>query len=64
MGIYNVSLENLELQLNAADYNLPLNLYEYRDDIRLRIMYVKDTNEILECKVLNYMTEEIIEDAE
>lgn len=54
--------EKISFLLNAADYNLPLNLYDYRDDIRLRLTYTKEDSKIYECKVVNYKTGELIED--
>lgn len=50
------------LSIKATDYNLPSNLYNYKDDIRLRITYLPDTYEVKGCEVINYQTGEIIED--
>ena len=50
------------LSINATDYNLPSNLYDYKEDIRLRITYLPDTYEVKGCKVINYQTGGIIED--
>ena len=50
------------LSIKATDYNLPSNLYDYKDDIRLRITYSKVDYEVLDCKVINYKTGEVIED--
>lgn len=54
--------ENKLLSIKATDYNLPSNLYDYKDDIRLRITYSPVDYEVLDCKVINYKTGEIIED--
>jgi hypothetical protein len=50
------------LTFNAADYNLPSNLYEYKDEIRFRITYTEEDKKIYDLKIINYMTAEIIED--
>ena len=54
--------ENIPLSIKAADYNLPSNLFDYKDYIRLRITYSQEDNEVLDCKVINYKNSEIIED--
>lgn len=54
--------KNILLSIKAVDYNLPSNLYNYKDDIRLRITYSQLDYEVLDCKVVNYKTGEIIED--
>lgn len=54
--------EEKMLSIKATDYNLPSNLYDYKDNIRLRITYSQTDYEVLECKVINYKTGEIIED--
>ena len=54
--------ENKLLSIKAKDFNLPSNLYAYKDDIRLRITYSQLDYEVLDCKVINYKTGEIIED--
>lgn len=54
--------ENVVLSIKATDYNLPSNLYKYKDDIRLRITYSQVDYKVLECKVINNKTGEIIED--
>lgn len=54
--------ENILLSIKAADYNLPSNLYDYKDNIRLRVTYLQDNYEVLDCKVINFKTGEIIED--
>lgn len=63
-GVYvNTGNENDELiSIKAADYNLPKNLYNYKDDIRLRIKYSSTDKNVLDCKVVNYQTDKIIED--
>lgn len=61
----NKNNENINLTIKAADYNLPTNLFNYNDDIRLKITYSPDVDEdykVLDCKVINYKTDEIIED--
>lgn len=50
------------LSIDATKFNLPSNLYKYRDDIRLRITYTESDYTVYECKVINYKTGEIIED--
>lgn len=50
------------LSIKATDYNLPSNLYDYNDDIRLRITYLEVDNKVIDCKVINYKTDEIIKD--
>ena len=37
-------------------------MYDYKDNIRLRIKYSKVDYKVLDCKVINYKTGEIIED--
>lgn len=54
--------ENDIIQIKAEDYNLPSNLYDYKDDIRLRITYLKENYKVLECKVVDFKNNEIIED--
>ena len=54
--------DNQELTIEAKEYNLPSNLYDYKDEIRLRITYIKENYDVLECKVINYKTGEIIKD--
>lgn len=54
--------ENMLLSIKAADYDLPSNLYDYKDDIRLRITYSQADYKVLNCKVINYKNGEIIED--
>ena len=54
--------EDKLISIKATDYNLPSNLYDYKDDIRLRITYSQVDYEVLECKVVNNKTGEIIED--
>lgn len=51
-----------QLSIEAKKYNLPSNLYEYRDDIRFRITYSINDYEVYDCKVINYNTGEIIQD--
>ena len=50
------------LSIDATKFNLPSNLYDYKDDIRLRITYTEVDYEIYDCKVINHKTGEIIED--
>lgn len=59
---YSVNLEDEQFTINATDYNLPSNLYDFRDDIRLRITYKTNDKTIITCEVLNYKTGEIIQD--
>lgn len=54
--------ENVLLSFNAADYNLPPNLNEYKEDLRLRITYTPSDNKVLNCKIINNKTDEIVED--
>lgn len=54
--------EDILISIKAEDYNLPSNLNDYKDDIRLRITYLQESLEVNDCKVINYMTGEIIED--
>ena len=54
--------ENKWLSIKATTFNLPSNLYDYKEDIRLRITYLQTDYQVLECKVINYTTGEIIED--
>lgn len=53
---------NSLLLIKVADYNLPSNLYDYKEDIRLRITYSKDDYKVYDCKVINNKTGEVIED--
>ena len=50
------------MTVNAKEYNLPANLYDYRDDIRLRLTYSLEDYKVSGCKVINYQTGKIIED--
>ena len=63
---YEVNVDKNEndkrLTINASDYNLPSNLYDYGDEIRLRITYSQDDYKVLNCKVINYINGEVIED--
>lgn len=65
---YGVSIikegENTEttLTFDASDYHLPSNLYNYRDDIRLRITYSPEDFEIYDCKIVDLITNKILED--
>lgn len=52
--------ESGHVSFNASDYHLPSNLYDYRDDVRLRISYSPENYKIYDCKVVNFMTNEII----
>ena len=54
--------EYIALSVKASDFNLPPNLYNYRDDIRFRLTYSKEDYTVYDCKVINYRTGEIIED--
>ena len=57
--------ENVYLSVKASDFDLPSNLYAYRDSIRLILTYTEGDEsdyKIYECKVMNYENEEIIED--
>lgn len=54
--------ETILLSIKAKDYNLPSNLYTYKDDILLRITYSQDDYKVYDCKVINNRTGEIIED--
>lgn len=54
--------EFIQLSIKATDYNLPSNLYNYKDNIRLRITYSQDNYKVYDCKVINNKTGEIIED--
>ena len=51
-----------ELSINQTDFNLPSNLYDYREYIRMRVTYSEDDYKVIECKVIDYKTGEIIED--
>lgn len=61
-SLIKVGEEYKGLLIKATDFNLPSNLYNYKDDIRLRITYSQVDYEVLECKVINYKTGEIVED--
>ena len=60
--IYGTYIEEKLLSIKAIDYNLPSNLYDYKDDIRLRITYTKEDYKVYDCKVINHKNGEIIED--
>ena len=51
----NVDVESNDvlLSINAADYDLPSNLYDYKDEIRLRITYSQEDYKVYDCKVIN-----------
>ncbi len=60
---YSVNLdENTPIYINASEFNLPSNLYDYKDNIKLRLTYSNDDNKIYDCKIINSMTSEIVED--
>ena len=63
---YGVAVEkdgqNTFMLVNAKDYNLPSNLYEYRDYIRFRITYTKSDLKVQDCKLINYQKNEVITD--
>lgn len=50
------------LSINATEFNLPPNLYDYKDDIRMRVTYSEEDYKVYDCKVINYKTGELIED--
>ena len=50
------------LTFKASKYDLPLNLYDYREDILVRLTYSEDDYKVVECKVLNKSTNKIIKD--
>ncbi len=50
------------LSIDAKEFNLPSNLYDYRDYIRMRITYTEDDLKVYDCKVINNKTGELIED--
>ncbi len=56
--------ENTQTSLTvyASDYNLPSNLFKYKDDIRLRITYSPEDFKVYDCKIIDFMTNEILED--
>lgn len=54
--------ENKTLVIKATDFNLPSNLYNYKDDIRMRITYSLEDYKVYDCKVIDYKTGKIIED--
>lgn len=54
--------ENILLSIKAADYNLPSNLYNYKDDIHLRITYTEGDYKVYDCKIINHKNGEVIED--
>lgn len=49
------------LSINATEFNLPSNLYDYKDDIRMRVTYSEEDYKVYDCKVINYKTGELIE---
>lgn len=62
-GIYiKIGEEYKTLVIKATDFNLPSNLYNYKDDIRMRITYSPEDYRVYACKVINYKTGEILED--
>ncbi len=50
------------LSINATEFNLPSNLYDCKDYIRMRVTYSEDDFKVYDCKVINYKTGELIED--
>ena len=50
------------LSINATEFNLPSNLYDYKDDIRMRVTYSEEDYKVYDCKVINYKTGELIKD--
>lgn len=51
-----------DIEINAKDYNLPSNLYEFKDDILLRVTYSSKNYEVYDCVVLDSSTKKEIED--
>ena len=64
--IYGCDIENngelKSLSINAKEFNLPSNLYDYKDYIRMRVTYSENDFKVYDCKVINYKTGELIED--
>lgn len=54
--------ESVLLSIEAEEFNLPPNLFNYIEDIRLRVTYSQEDYKVYDCKVINYITGEIIED--
>lgn len=50
------------LSINATEFGLPSNLYDYKDYIRMRVTYTEDDLKVYDCKVINHKTGELIED--
>lgn len=50
------------LSINATEFGLPSNLYNYKDYIRMRVTYTEDDLKVYDCKVINHKTGELIED--
>lgn len=62
-GIWIENEKNIMIYVKASDYGLPSNLYEYKDDILLRITYSEgDEYKVYDCKVISKRTNDIIED--
>lgn len=54
-----VGEENVLISFDAADYNLPDNLFEYNGDIMLRLTYSEQDRSVYDCKVVNKIIGEI-----
>lgn len=52
--------EYVNLSFKVKDVHLPEHLFDYKDDIRLRISYSPDTQEIYNCDVINRFSGETI----
>lgn len=50
------------IEVSEKEFNLPSNLYDFGQDIYLRLTYHPETLEVSDCKVVNRENGEIIED--
>ncbi len=55
--------KTISLLVSAKKYNLPSNLYKYKSDVRLRVTYTENDQNVYDCKVVNYKTGAVIENA-
>ncbi len=60
-----ISLDNYynNIYYSAKDFNLPTNLFKYRNKIKVRLTYSPEDLTVYECKILNAETGEVIENA-
>lgn len=51
-----------DITINSKDYDLPSNLYQYKDNLLLRVTYSPEDYEVYDCIVVDRVTGKKIED--